>query len=256
MKRRTLMAVLGTATLTWANAAQAQVAMGAVGVFSLLGDSVQASWAENRPTDTRLERSGRETLEFKGIGFDQIALRVARQRLASALPSTRVALFQSPTAMTPAEQRSLADGAERAELPGWMVKTLEENKLTHLLIVTRHRGTIDARTGDGNAIGRGTVEGIGFFIDTLYIMRNGQTGAISTGLLAPYTQIRLTLMDAVSGEIVSTYNVRDGFAYAPLDSTGAADPWNQMPAEEKVRTLRRLVESGMNRGMVEVLKKR
>jgi hypothetical protein len=252
MKRRILLMALALAGA----AAQAQPKMAAVGVFSFLGDSVQVIWPEDKPGATRVESRGNETVDFKGIGFDRIALRSAREKLQEALPSARVELFVSPTAMTPAEQRGLADGALRAELPGWMVKTLEQNKLSHLLIITRHRGAINASTDDKFDIGRGTVEGIGFYLDTLYTLVNSSTGALSTGLLAPYTQIRLTLMDAMSGDIVTTYDVRESYAHASAEGKPAADPWNFMSAEEKVRSLRALVERGMQRGMVEVLKKK
>ncbi len=252
MKRRILLLSLALAGAV----AQAQSAIGAIGVFTFLGDSVQAVWPEDKPGATRLETRGNETLEFKGIGFDRIALRSAREVLQSALPAARVELFISPTAMTPAEQRALAEGATRAELPAWMVKTLEQNKLSHLLIITRHRGSIGVSTGDHIDIGRGTVEGIGFYMDTLYTVQNTSTGALSTGLLAPYTQIRLTLMDAISGDIVNTYEVRESYGYASKDTKAAADPWNFMPADEKVVRLRELVEAGMKRGVAEVLKKR
>lgn len=259
MKRRRVVVALAVwATLLAASEptqAQALTAMGSVGVFSFLGDSVQVVWPEDKPGASRVEARGNESLEFKGIGFDLIALRSSREVLQRVLPSTQVSLFQSPTAMSPTEQRALADGAARSQLPAWMVKTLEENKLTHVLLVTRHRGTIDARTGEGTTIGRGMVEGIGFYIDTLYSMQNSTTGAVSTGLLAPYTQIRLTLMDATSGDILNTYDVRESFAYASRDTKTTATPWTFMPAEEKVRTLRTMVEVGIKRGVQALLKK-
>ena len=148
----------------------------------------------------------------------------------------------------------LVHGATRAELPGWMVKTAEENKLSHVLLMTRHRGTIDARTGEGFGIGRGMVEGIGFYIDTLYTMQSSTTGALSSGLLAPYTQIRLTLMDAVSGAIVNTYVVRESFAHAAREGKAGADPWSFMPTDEKVRVLRSMVAAGVSRGVQALLK--
>ncbi len=256
MNRRNMLALWVIFSAALATGAQAQTAIKALGVFSFLGDSVQAAWPEDKPGATRVEARGNESLDFKGIGFDRIALRTAREVLQSELPAARVELFVSPTAMTPAEQRNLADGATRAELPGWLVKTLEENKLTHLLIVTRHRGAINASTGDNIDIGRGMVDGIGFYMDTLYTMRSTATGALTTGLMAPYTQIRLTLMDAMSGDIVNTYDVRESYAWGSREQKPAADPWNAMPPEEKVRTLRALVERGMKRGVAEVLKKK
>ena len=247
------LAILATVLATAARA-QAQAPMASVGVFSLLGDSVQAIWPEDKPGVSRIEARGNESLEFKGIGFDLIALRSAREVLQAALPSTQVSLFQSPTPMSAAEQRAVADGATRAELPGWMVKTAEENKLSHVLLMTRHRGTIDARTGEGFGIGRGMVEGIGFYIDTLYTMQSSTTGALSSGLLAPYTQIRLTLMDAVSGAIVNTYVVRESFAHAAREGKAGADPWSFMPTDEKVRVLRSMVAAGVSRGVQALLK--
>lgn len=254
MNRRRMLAAFGAWAGVSSMSAHAQSTMGSVGVFSFLGDSVQAVWPEDKPGASRLEARGTESLEFKGIGFDLIALKSAREVLQRALPGSKVSLFKSPTAMTAGEQRNLAEGAKRSELPAWMVKTIEENKLTHLILVTRHRGMLDARTADDTAIGRGMVEGIGFYVDTLYTMRNIATGALSTGLLAPYTQIRLTFMDAISGDIVNTYDVHDAYAYASETDKSIADPWNFMPAAQKVRALRGMVEAGLRRGVQEVLK--
>jgi hypothetical protein len=252
MKRRTMVWALGLAIA--ASAAQAQLPqMRNVGVFALLGDSVQVAWSTDAPRDTRIERTARESLEFKGLDLDLIALRTARDAIQRAQPAAKVMAFRSPEALSVAQQREIADGALKAELPGWMVKTLSDSRLSHLLLITRSRGTIDARTGDGVGIGRGNVDGIGFYIDTLYTIRNSNTGALSTGLLAPYLQLRLTLMDAQSGDIVATYDVRDGYAYGNEETQAAADPWNFMPAAEKVVRLRKLLEQGMARGMAQVL---
>ena len=237
-------------------AAQAQSIIKMLGVFSLLGDSVQSVWPEAVTLPNTAPIRGSESLELTGMGFDTIALRVCRSVLERQLPAAQVALFKAPTPMSPIEQRQVAEGAARAELPAWMVKTLEENRLTHLLILTRNRGLMAATTSDENTIGRGYVEGIGFYIDTAYTMRNETTGALSSGLLAPYSQIRLTLMDAVTGDIVNTYDVRDSFAFASRDTQAKSEPWNFMSAEEKVQVLRDMVAGGVDRGVAEVLKKR
>ena len=256
MNRRLLLSAVATAFAWYPVRARAQATIKSLGVFSLLGDSVQAAWAEDKPGVSRLEGRGNESLDFKGIGFDLIALRTARQVLQGALPSAQLAMFKSPVDLAPAEQRALAEGAARAELPAWMVKTLEENRLTHLLIITRHRGTINASTGDSIDIGRGAVEGIGFYMDTLYLMQNASTGAVSSGLLAPYTQIRFTLMDASTGDVLASYDVRESYAYASPDVKVAAQPWTFMPVDEKVKVLRELVELGVKRGVQEVLPKK
>jgi hypothetical protein len=230
--------------------------LSAVGVFSLLGDTVQATIAEDKPGATRLDPTSRESLDFTGVGFDLIALREARSALQRLQPPPRVDLFRAPTPLVPSDQRALADGATRAQLPDWIVKAINDNALSHVLLVTRGRGAMLAETASNESIGRGTVEGIGFYIDTLYTMQNRGSGALSTGLLAPYVQIRLQLMEVQSGDIVAEYAVRDSFAYANEEGKPQADPWNFMPTATKVVTMRGMVQKGMVRGMQAVLGRR
>lgn len=224
-----------------------------VGIFSFLGDSVQAIWNEDKPRDTRIERTSAQSLEFKGIGFDLIALRVGGAALKRANPQVQVMSYRAPEELTPAQQRAVSASAAKAELPGWMVATINKDQLGHLLIVTRHRGAMSAETGDDGGIGRGVVEGIGFYLDTLYTMRNQKTGALSTGLIAPYVQIRYQLMDVATGDIVAQYDVRESYAYASPDTQVAADPWTFMAPAEKVRALRELVEVGTGRAVLALL---
>lgn len=255
MNRRTWnSAALAMAVVLCGPVAHAQQpAIGALGVFSLLGDTVQVVAATEAPTDTRIERLARESMDFKDIGLDLIALRVARESVQRQRPAARVLMFRAPAPQTLADQRDIATGATRAELPAWMVKTIDERKLTHLLLITRSRGPIDVRTADGDGIGRGTVEGIGFYLDTLYRIKNLDTGAVSTGLLAPYVEVRVQLMDAVSGELLRSYDIKQAFAYAAQDSQAAPDPWSFMPMAEKVTILRRMVDEGMGRAMQDLL---
>ena len=140
----------------------------AVGIFSLLGDSIQVVTSTDAPTDTRIERSARQTLEVKNIGFDNIAMREARSALVKAAPLAGVELYKATTPLSLDAQRGIAEGAASGELPAWIVQAIEQKKLSHVLLVTRTRGPVDVRTGDGISIGRGTVQGIGFYIDTLY----------------------------------------------------------------------------------------
>jgi hypothetical protein len=230
--------------------------MQAVGVFSMLGDTVQVNVSVDAPSDTRLANKARESVEFKNIGFDIIATKVARQVLEKERPKTEVNSFRSTALLEPKAQRELAEGAGRGELPDWMVRTIVDKKLTHALIITRNRGDADIHTDDGNSIGRGTVEGIGFYIDKLYRIRNVKTGAISDGLIAPYIQLRLTLLDTQTAQVVASYDVRDGRAFGPSEERAGNDPWAFMTATEKISSLRQLVEEGMTRGMSELLKAR
>jgi hypothetical protein len=228
----------------------------AVGVFSMLGDAVQVTAATDAPTDTRIERTGRASVDFKNIGFDLIAIKVARQALEQAYPKATIEPFRSTQSLSPKEQRELAESAARGELPDWMVRTIVSKKLTHVLLITRDRGSADIRTGEGSSIGRGTVEGIGFYIDKLYRIRNTRTGAIADGVLAPYVQMRLSMLDTQTALMVSSYDIRDGVAHGVSEERPGNDPWAFMTNDEKTAALRNLVEEGVTRGMQNMLNKR
>ncbi len=249
-RRLALLALLALAApATWA-----QTTMKSVGVFSLLGDSVQVAVSTDAPKDTRIERTERYAVEAKGIGFDNIALRAFRDTLKKAQPNALVELYKSPTPLTPEEQRAIAEGATNAELPAWIVQTIDAKRLSHIILITRNRGEVNIRTGDGVSIGRGSAMGIGYYIDTLYTVQNKTTGALSTGALAPYVHVKLTLMDAQSGAVLKTYNMREGALLATSQGQVSTDPWTYLTADQKVSTLRDYVEQNMGRAAPDLLR--
>jgi predicted Fe-S protein YdhL (DUF1289 family) len=239
-------------SVAWAQAA-APNPLRAVGIFSLLGDSIQVVSSTDAPSDTRIERSARQTLDVPNIGFDNIAIRASRAALIKAAPQVKVELYKATTPMSLEAQRGIAEGAASGELPSWIVQTIQQKKLSHVLLVTRTRGPVDVRTGDGVSIGRGTVQGVGFYVDMLYTIKNTENGVLSTGLLAPYVQVRLTLMDTDTAA-ASSYDVRDSYALGSKVERAEADPWSLLSPTEKVEVLRTLLEDGMVRGMDALLK--
>jgi hypothetical protein len=249
-RRLALAGVLAVA----APGAWAQAAMTSVGVFSLLGDSVQVAVSTDAPKDTRIERTDRYAFEAKGIGFDNLALRALRDALKQAQPAAKVELYKAPNPLSADEQRSVAQGATNAELPAWIVQTIDANRLSHLILVTRNRGDVSVRTAGGNSIGRGTATGIGYYIDTLYETRNIETGAMSAGVLAPYVHVRLTLMDAMSGALLRTYEIREGELVGDQQGKASSDPWTFLTGDQKVSVLRQQAETSLLRGARELLK--
>jgi hypothetical protein len=260
-QRRSLLSlVAGLLALGLGAAASAQgqspsaTPLQAVGLFSLLGDSVQITAAADAPRDTRIERTERQTLDVKNLGLDNIALRGVREALLKAQPQAKISMFRAQAILSPDEQRSVAEGATRGELPAWMVQAIAANKLSHIIMVTRDRGPADMRTGDGQSIGRGTVQGIGFYLDNLFTIKNSENGNLVTGLIAPYVQVRLSLMDVPSGAVLRSTAIRDGRVMTSPESQAAADPWNYLTPTEKATVLRQMLEEGVARNMPELLK--
>jgi hypothetical protein len=73
------------------------------------------------------------------------------------------------------------------------------------------------------------------------------TGELSTGAIAPYVHVKLTLMDAQSGAILKTYNMREGELLATAQGSVATDPWTYLTAQQKVANLRSYFEQNMGR---------
>ncbi len=230
--------------LSWAQGPAAPIA--ALGVFSLLGDGLQITLPSD-VTDSRLDRNLRESLPTKGIGFDQEALRVVTDFMSRQRPAAKMQMFRATTPMSLPDQRTLADGATRAELPSWIVQAIQQANLSHLLLITRHRGDAAFPVSDGFTLGKGMVEGIGFYLDAVSEVKNVQTGMNSQGFLGAYAMIRVQLMEVASGNIIGSQDIREGRTYAGRIDTEAANVWNALSPTEKVEALRGLVKDGMSR---------
>lgn len=222
------------------------------GGFALLGDTFQLSQPAD-VTDTRLQRRSRDTVDLKGLGFDQAALRAANEALNKLQPRAQVHMYRATTPLTLAEQRAIADGARRAELPAWIVAAITAKQLGHVLLVTGGRGDASFEVLGGHAVGRGTVQGVGFYLDKTTEIRNLETGQGSVGFLGPYVMIRLQLMDVESGEVVAQQDVRASRIAAGRRDEDATNVWNALSPTEKVDTLREMIHRNMERVLPQLL---
>jgi len=241
----------------WAQStASAPLKLKAVGVFSLLGDGVQVAVSDAAPTDSRIERTNRDAIEFKGIGFDDIALRQSLRWLRNQFPVLPVQMYKATVPVEPNEQQAIADGAANGALPDWIIKAIVDKQLDHVLLVTRTRGPINVRTGGpgSQAIGRGTVQGVGFYIDVFFKMRNTETGVLSEGLIAPYAKIKLSLMDTNEAKVVREYTIDEAYASGAKGGSVVADPWTFIDNTEKVSVLRQMVSDGLERALPAVFR--
>jgi hypothetical protein len=232
--------------------APASAAITRVGVFSLLGDAVDVTQPADT-SDTRIERKARESLVVSGSGFDQAALRGVAAAFAARRPQAQLFNFRATQVLSTTDQRALADGARRAELPGWMVGTIGPNRLSHLLIITRARGDSAFPVLGGYTIGRVGVEGVGFYLDNSTPMVNVDTGLSGRGFLGPHALVRLQLMDAVSGDIVAQQDLREYRTITGRRDEDLNNPWNSLAPDEKVNVLRDMLQQGVQRVLTQML---
>ena len=148
--------------------------------------------------------------------------------------------------------------ARRAELPAWVTDAVLEAALSHVLLVTSSTGVMEFRTALNEVVGNDNVTGIGFVVSGAGRTKNLQTGAVSTGYLAPFVQLRLTLIalialiDLVGPRVVHSTSLSEGYIVG-ASAAESPDPWRFISRQEKALALDTLMRRVVNRGMQEVL---
>jgi hypothetical protein len=144
-------------------------------------------------------------------------------------------------------QRQLAEDARGGGLPPWIIAGINQHKLSHVILVTRNRGDTNLRTADGEALGRTRVDGIGFYLDGEYSVRNPQTGVVNTGIIGSHVLVQLTMMEVESAEIVRSYLINDQRLLTGKEAIQSGQPWDQLSSEEKVQALRGSLDQSLKR---------
>lgn len=222
--------------------------MRAVGLFSLLGDTLDVSTAEE-PAASRMDRTTRQVLRVSGIGFDRVVATEVRQHFTRHLPTVHLRLFGAGTELTLAEQQRLADQARRGILPGFMIDAAEQHQLTHLVIATRDRAEAAAETASADTVGRAVLEGVGFHIDTLYKVVHVDTQDIVHGALVPHALVRLTLFDVERAMVTRTELAQRQWLVAPRRDRKSDGPWGLLTQEEKIRAAREAVSDAVRQSL-------
>ncbi len=212
-------------------------------VVSLVGDRLTVVYA-GPVTGTSLDGNRhRVVLDPKGA-MDQFTLAAVGKALETAGSANAALLGVAPSPLHEQPDR-LIDGKNVA-LPGSLVDALEQNRTTHLVLVTKQRADANIPLLDTH-LGVGKLRGLGYYIDMNADLRMVESGATGRGLLAPYVHLKLTLADARTGAVLNQRNCLAAQAYAVAESKTALDPWEVLTAEDKIARLRGLLESEVAR---------
>jgi hypothetical protein len=197
----------------------------------------------------------RETQEalFKDVGMDEVAFDAVGRTLQARQPQAELRHFRAPAEVDVEDQLNIGTAAaRRAELPRWVSNAASETALSHVLLVTSNSGVMHFRTGLSEVVGSDRVTGIGFVVSGAGRTKNYNTGTASTGYLAPFVQLRLTLVDLSGPRVAHSASLSEGYIVgAPVAE--APDPWRFMSRSEKTLALQQLLRQVITRGMQEVL---
>jgi hypothetical protein len=244
--RRSLLGAL--AVLALAMPASAQT--GGWAALSLVGNRIEIVAAQDS-VGSNLDRNERRAFDDAQGTLDRIVLQavdaaVRRQRSGAAV--TMLALGASPLYEQP---ERLFDGRQLA-LPGRLVDAIEASKASRLILVTKLRDAVRLPLAD-QVVGKGTVRGLGFYIDNAIRIQMRNSGDSADGVLAPFVYVRLTLVDVQSGEVVREVLVREMETHATAENPQALRPWDVMSLEQKIERLQRLIEQSVGDGVGSLL---
>ena len=222
--------------------AQSQAAIRRIGIFSLLGDSVRV-----------VARETQEAL-FKDVGMDAAAFDAVGRAVEASQPQAELRHFRAPAEVDVQDQLTIGTAAaRRAELPAWVLEAARDAGLSHVLLITSSSGgAMEFRTALSEVVGSDRVTGVGFVVSGAGRTRNLVTGAVATGYLAPFVQLRLTLVDLTGPRVVQRASLSEGYIVGP-PATEAPDPWRFLSRQDKAHALDRLLRRVIAPGRQEVL---
>lgn len=244
---------LGAVFLIAVAAASAQpVAAGppikALGVFTLLGENLDVS-NDTGAEPTRVDRTERKSVPVAGIGFDQVLANEVQRYFARTAPTVHLRLFNVPAALSNADQMRVAEGARRGALPEFMISAIQQHRLSHVLIVTRDRAPLSAKTALPERAGGVDVEGIGFHTDPQMLTRNVGDDSQTRGALYPHVVARLTLFDTDGARTLRSVRVDEQWLVGPRKGRTPTNPWDLLDQREKILAL----HDGLRRGLAAAL---
>ncbi len=233
-------AIVTTASLSgraWAQGAAPKVA-----VLSLFGAELQVVTRKPQ-TGTNLLRNDVQSVATGGI-LDRAALDVAEKVLQKMQRLEPVLLTSTSPSLHKQQERFFADG--RVTLPEAFLKAARDDGATQLVLLTRYRGEAHIRVRDG-WVGQGPVEGPGFYIDNVELLKDWENKEMRSGFLGAYAYIRMTLVDLATMRVVREKTLLGNGLVLQSTGDGSLNPWGALTSGQKMEFLNRVVAEELER---------
>lgn len=222
-----------------------------IAVLSLVADSMTV--VAYRPstgssTDTNLRRS----IPISTPVLEQAVLAAVHDSAQKTLPSAGVLMLAVPRAGAANDPNALLADLS-GERSGAYLAALREQSVSHLVMVTPHRGQARMQFADGKQ-GSGYVSGIGFYVDHSLPVISTDQNRSGEGFIAPFAYVQLTLVDVATATVRRKEVVTASHAVAAVRNRTGTDPWNALSTEEKFRLLTTLLVEGVSSATAALLK--
>ena len=244
---------LGATLFSASPFSHAEAAPRSYAVMSLVGDAI--SLHTIRPSvGIRSEAETKNVLPIAEPVFDAAALRAANTAIKEVEPGAKIVLMMTQDAGLYQAQNAMFDEAHaNKDNRDYLSSLLKDRGVTHLLLITKERDNARFKLTNGYA-GKGSLEGIGFYIDDTTRFHDSETSDSSQGMLGPFVYVKVRLLDAATLKpvrqiraIVSTILVR------PSALPNAMEMWTSMASAKKVEHIEDLLDKAMKEAIAPVL---
>lgn len=220
-------------------------------VLSLIGDEMLVVGASTT-TGQRLDRNSRSYVRLDDPIIDKTVLLAANETLKGLTGADPTLLFARERSLYAMQQRLMNEGQGMVNLLGNIKPLVQNSGATHLVLFTKARREARMQLAD-IALGTGTVEGVGFYVDpnTEVIVRDRQQNA--TGFVAAYAYFDVALVDLGKGAIVGEQRVTASRTMAAPNSV-ATEVWSGISGAEKMRMLQGILRQEVARTVPALLK--
>ena len=220
-------------------------------VLSLIGDEMLVVGAQPA-TGQRLDRNSRNFLRLEDPIIDKTVLLAANELLKRLTGTDPVLLFARERPIYAMQQQLMNEGQGMVNLLGHIRPLARGTGATHLVLFTKARREARMQLAD-TALGVGTVEGVGFYVDpfTEVIVRDRQQNAV--GFVAAFAYFDVALVDLDKGTIVAEQRVSGSRTMAAPNSV-ATEVWSGISGAEKMRMLQEIIRNEIARVVPALLK--
>lgn len=220
--------------------------------MSLAGDKLTLVHPR-QGTGTSIDRNQRQEFATADDGLDVAAMRAAEAVVKKLDAGAPTMLYATRDPKLFALQELLVESEGMSpELAQSLKELLAQSGATHLVLITKSRSDARIPVDEGH-IGTGRLTGLGFYVDRHTVLRDVENGHKSTGFMAPFAHLRLSLVDAKTLVPVRQLVTRDATTMR-ADPTSIRGAWADLSAEQKVHALHERVVDTVTQAMPGLLK--
>lgn len=218
-------------------------------IVSLIGDRLLLARAQPG-VGSRMDRDLREFMPMPKPVFDHAAVFAVQDAIKAADADAGTVLLQvRDPKIYEAQEKALAEDRDAAVLLPALADVLAQAKATHLVLVSKQRREARIELPDGYG-GTGTLEGIGFYIDSDVRVEDRANRQTAIGFVAPFAYMRIAVVDVAGGKLLAERRIAASkAAWDPHQPS----PWDAMTDQDKARVMQALVREEILRAVPALL---